>query len=64
MERIRARHDGNEQAVEMCKVEMRMVHTLVEMGVVHVMVEMGDGGGSCCGDNITDIISEMISMIG
>ena len=40
MERIRARHDGNEQAVEMCKVEMRMVHMLVEMGVVHVMVEI------------------------
>ena len=40
VERIRARHDGNEQAVEMCKVEMRMVHMLVEMGVVEVMIEI------------------------
>ena len=35
VERIRARHDGNEQAVEMLKVDM-----LLEMGVVYVMVEM------------------------
>ena len=40
VERIRARHDGNEQAVEMLKVEMRVVFMLLEMGVVYVIMEM------------------------
>ena len=65
VERIRARHDGNEQAVEMCKVEMRMVHMLVEMGWFGVGDDRDGGGGEYSGEHAVEMrrVAHMMGVV-